>query len=97
MLSCNASTLQTHFTTLNKVLTPVYLYGHRCLCLHTYFSLSILGRPIGIQNNGLGHTEIGSQKYEKHKIWHLAMALPSLPNRVVNQELSNRVMKQLIQ
>ena len=49
------------------------------------------------QNHGLGHTETGSQKYEKHKILHLAMSLPSLPNWVINQELSNRVTKQLIQ
>ena len=78
----------------NEALTQVYLHGHWCLCLHTYFSLSILGRPI---SKIMGRdTQIGSQKYEKHKIWHLVMALPSLPSWVINQELSNRVIKQLI-
>ena len=48
---------QTHFTTSNEALTQVYLHGHRCLCLHTYFSLSILGKPI-IQNHGLGHRNL---------------------------------------
>ena len=43
--------------TSNEALTQVYLHGHRCLCLHTYFSLSILGKPI-IQNHGLGHRNL---------------------------------------
>ena len=72
-----------------SLISSVPIHGHRCFCLHTYFILSILGRPI-YKIMGWDTQKLALKMKNIKYACHLAMALHSLQNWVINQELSIR-------